>query len=96
MKASDEAQRCWSVIVISDIVDLSVCSFVAETEQLKDQWMEAMRNSIAEALSNYEVAEKIWAEPANQKCADCSAAKPEWAAINLGVVFCKRCAGKLQ
>ncbi|XP_053535167.1 arf-GAP with Rho-GAP domain, ANK repeat and PH domain-containing protein 1 isoform X2 [Ictalurus punctatus] len=71
-----------------------IFSFVAETDQLKDQWVEAMRNSIAEALSNYEVAEKIWAEPANQKCADCSATKPEWAAINLGVVFCKRCAGQ--
>lgn len=83
-----------SVMVICDNGGLSVCSFVAETDQLKDQWVEAMRNSIAEALSNYEVAEKIWAEPANQKCADCRAPKPEWAAINLGVVFCKRCAGK--
>lgn len=52
-----------------------------------------MRDSIAEALSNYEVAEKIWSLPANQICADCDAAKPEWAAINLCVVFCKRCAG---
>lgn len=71
-----------------------IFSFIAETDQLKDQWVEAMRNSIAEALSNYEVAEKIWAEPDNQKCADCGAPKPEWAAINLCVVFCKRCAGE--
>ncbi|KAM9468785.1 arf-GAP with Rho-GAP domain, ANK repeat and PH domain-containing protein 1 [Clarias gariepinus] len=71
-----------------------IFSFVAETEELKEQWVEAMRNSIAEALSNYEFAERIWAEPANQKCADCSATKPEWAAINLGVVFCKSCAGE--
>uniref|UniRef100_A0A3B1KJ68 ArfGAP with RhoGAP domain, ankyrin repeat and PH domain 1 n=1 Tax=Astyanax mexicanus TaxID=7994 RepID=A0A3B1KJ68_ASTMX len=68
--------------------------FRSATDQLKDQWVEAMRNSIAEALSNYEVAEKIWAEPDNQKCADCGAPKPEWAAINLCVVFCKRCAGE--
>uniref|UniRef100_A0A8C2A0F9 ArfGAP with RhoGAP domain, ankyrin repeat and PH domain 1 n=1 Tax=Cyprinus carpio TaxID=7962 RepID=A0A8C2A0F9_CYPCA len=73
-----------------------IFSFVADTDQLKDQWVEAMRNSIAEALSNYEVAERIWAEPSNQMCADCSAAKPEWAAINLAVVFCKRCAGNDQ
>uniref|UniRef100_A0A8C1EQ79 ArfGAP with RhoGAP domain, ankyrin repeat and PH domain 1 n=1 Tax=Cyprinus carpio carpio TaxID=630221 RepID=A0A8C1EQ79_CYPCA len=71
-----------------------IFSFVADTDQLKDQWVEAMRNSIAEALSNYEVAERIWAEPSNQMCADCSTAKPEWAAINLAVVFCKRCAGE--
>ncbi|KAF4104502.1 arf-GAP with Rho-GAP domain, ANK repeat and PH domain-containing protein 1-like isoform X2 [Onychostoma macrolepis] len=71
-----------------------IFSFVADTDQLKDQWVEAMRNSIAEALSNYEVAERIWAEPSNQICADCSTDKPEWAAINLAVVFCKRCAGE--
>lgn len=71
-----------------------IFSFVADTEQLKDQWVEAMRDSIAEALSNYEVAERIWSLPANQICADCGTAKPEWAAINLGVVFCKRCAGE--
>ncbi|KAI4876291.1 hypothetical protein NFI96_002838 [Prochilodus magdalenae] len=69
-----------------------IFSFVAETDQLKDQWVEAMRNSIAEALSNYEVAEKIWGKAANNNCADCGATKPEWAAINLCVVFCKRCA----
>lgn len=71
-----------------------IFSFIADTEQLKDQWVESMRDSIAEALSNYEVAEKIWSLPANQICADCGAAKPEWAAINLCVVFCKRCAGE--
>ncbi|XP_048018040.1 arf-GAP with Rho-GAP domain, ANK repeat and PH domain-containing protein 1 isoform X2 [Megalobrama amblycephala] len=71
-----------------------IFSFVADTDQLKDQWVDAMRNSIKEALSNYEVAEQIWTEPSNQMCADCSAAKPEWAAINLAVVFCKRCAGE--
>lgn len=80
----------------SAITRLCVCSFVADTDQLKDQWVEAMRDSIKEALSNYEVAEQIWSEPANQMCADCSAAKPEWAAINLAVVFCKRCAGNNQ
>lgn len=71
-----------------------IFSFVADSDQLKDQWVESMRDSIAEALSNYEVAERIWAEPSNQMCADCSAAKPEWASINLTVVFCKRCAGE--
>ncbi|XP_056304705.1 arf-GAP with Rho-GAP domain, ANK repeat and PH domain-containing protein 1-like [Danio aesculapii] len=71
-----------------------IFSFVADSDQLKDQWVESMRDAIAEALSNYEVAERIWAEPSNQMCADCSAAKPEWAAINLTVVFCKRCAGE--
>ncbi|XP_056138935.1 arf-GAP with Rho-GAP domain, ANK repeat and PH domain-containing protein 1-like [Lampris incognitus] len=71
-----------------------IFSFIAESEQLKEQWVEAMRNAIGEALSNSEVAERIWAEPSNSFCADCGAAKPDWAAINLCVVVCKRCAGQ--
>ncbi|XP_064157726.1 arf-GAP with Rho-GAP domain, ANK repeat and PH domain-containing protein 1-like isoform X2 [Anguilla rostrata] len=71
-----------------------IFSFVAESDQQKEEWVEAMRNSIGEALSNYEVAKKIWSEESNEFCADCGAAKPEWAAINLCVVFCKRCAGE--
>lgn len=57
--------------------------------------MEAMQDAIGEALSNSEVADRIWAEPSNNFCADCGAPKPEWAAINLCVVVCKRCAGWL-
>ncbi|KAJ8410857.1 hypothetical protein AAFF_G00188140 [Aldrovandia affinis] len=71
-----------------------IFSFVAESDQQKEEWVEAMRNSIGEALSNYEVAKKIWSEESNELCADCGAAKPEWAAINLCVVFCKLCAGE--
>lgn len=68
-------------------------SFIAESEQLREQWVDAMRDAIGEALSNREVAERIWAEPSNSLCADCGAPKPEWASINLCVVVCKRCAG---
>ncbi|CAL8351371.1 unnamed protein product [Lota lota] len=68
--------------------------FTVESEQLKEQWVEAMRTAIGEALSNSEVAERIWAEPSNRCCADCGAANPDWASINLCVVVCKRCAGE--
>ncbi|XP_073338522.1 arf-GAP with Rho-GAP domain, ANK repeat and PH domain-containing protein 1 isoform X2 [Pagrus major] len=71
-----------------------IFSFIAESEQLREQWVDAMRDAIGEALSNREVAERIWAEPSNSLCADCGALKPEWAAINLCVVVCKRCAGE--
>ncbi|TMS07767.1 Arf-GAP with Rho-GAP domain, ANK repeat and PH domain-containing protein 1 [Larimichthys crocea] len=71
-----------------------IFSFIAESEQLREQWVDAMRDAIGEALSNREVAERIWAEPSNSLCADCGAPKPEWAAINLCVVVCKRCAGE--
>lgn len=72
---------------------VSLRSFIAESEQLKGQWVDAMRGAIGEALSNSEVADQIWAESSNSFCADCGAPKPEWAAINLCVVVCKRCAG---
>ncbi|KAM6946388.1 arf-GAP with Rho-GAP domain, ANK repeat and PH domain-containing protein 1 [Aplochiton taeniatus] len=71
-----------------------IFSFLAESEQLKEVWVEAMRNAIGEALSNSEVAEWVWSEPSNGCCGDCGAPKPEWAAVNLCVVICKRCAGE--
>lgn len=70
-----------------------VPSFSAESELEKEQWLEAMQGAIAEALSTSEVAERIWAVAPNRFCADCGAAQPDWASINLCVVICKRCAG---
>uniref|UniRef100_UPI00398EF4A6 arf-GAP with Rho-GAP domain, ANK repeat and PH domain-containing protein 1 n=1 Tax=Pristiophorus japonicus TaxID=55135 RepID=UPI00398EF4A6 len=69
-------------------------SFVADTEGEKEEWVEALRESTAEALSNYEVAEQIWAVESNTSCSDCGTPKPEWAAINLCLVMCKKCAGE--
>ncbi|XP_074996558.1 arf-GAP with Rho-GAP domain, ANK repeat and PH domain-containing protein 1 [Calonectris borealis] len=71
-----------------------VFSFCADSEQEKEEWVEAMRQSIAEALSNSEVAERIWALESNRFCADCGSPQPDWASINLCVVICRRCAGE--
>ncbi|XP_061485133.1 arf-GAP with Rho-GAP domain, ANK repeat and PH domain-containing protein 1 isoform X2 [Rhineura floridana] len=71
-----------------------IFSFVAESDQEKEEWVEAMQHSIAEALSNFEVAERIWSVEANCFCADCGSPKPDWGSINLCVVICKRCAGE--
>ncbi|NXP65860.1 ARAP1 protein, partial [Chloropsis cyanopogon] len=71
-----------------------IFSFSADSEQEKEEWVEAMQQSIAEALSNSEVAERIWAVESNCFCADCGSPKPDWASINLCVVICKRCAGE--
>ncbi|XP_078514732.1 arf-GAP with Rho-GAP domain, ANK repeat and PH domain-containing protein 1 isoform X4 [Lissotriton helveticus] len=71
-----------------------IFSFSAESDTEKDEWVEAMQQSIAEALSNFEVAEKIWMVEANRQCADCGAPNPDWASVNLCVVFCKKCAGE--
>uniref|UniRef100_A0A8C8VKD7 ArfGAP with RhoGAP domain, ankyrin repeat and PH domain 2 n=1 Tax=Pelusios castaneus TaxID=367368 RepID=A0A8C8VKD7_9SAUR len=69
-------------------------SFTAESEREKQEWIEALQQSIAETLSDYEVAEKIWFNESNRSCADCKAADPDWASINLCVVICKKCAGQ--
>ncbi|XP_072923477.1 arf-GAP with Rho-GAP domain, ANK repeat and PH domain-containing protein 3 isoform X1 [Hemitrygon akajei] len=69
-------------------------SFTAESEREKKEWIEALQDSIAEALSDYEVVEKIWSNKSNKACADCKAPNPDWASINLCVVICKRCAGE--
>ncbi|NXA13152.1 ARAP1 protein, partial [Sapayoa aenigma] len=71
-----------------------IFSFSTDSEQEKEEWVEAMQQSIAEALSNSEVAERIWAVESNRCCADCGSPKPDWASINLCVVICKRCAGE--
>ncbi|XP_071421216.1 arf-GAP with Rho-GAP domain, ANK repeat and PH domain-containing protein 1 isoform X1 [Pithys albifrons albifrons] len=71
-----------------------IFSFSTDSEQEKEEWMEAMQQSIAEALSTSEVAERIWAVESNCSCADCGSPKPDWASINLCVVICKRCAGE--
>ncbi|XP_038849381.1 arf-GAP with Rho-GAP domain, ANK repeat and PH domain-containing protein 3 [Salvelinus namaycush] len=69
-------------------------SFTAESERDKRDWMEAVQESIAETLSDYEVVEKIWSNRFNKLCADCQAVNPDWASINLCVVICKNCAGQ--
>ncbi|KFQ79981.1 Arf-GAP with Rho-GAP domain, ANK repeat and PH domain-containing protein 2 [Phaethon lepturus] len=69
-------------------------SFTAESEREKQDWIEVLQQSIAETLSDYEVAEKIWFNESNRSCADCKAPSPDWASINLCVVICKKCAGQ--
>lgn len=77
----------------SFVLCLCLLSFTAESEREKRDWMEALQEAIAETLSDYEVAEKIWSNRSNRMCADCKAVNPDWASINLCVVICKNCAG---
>nr|XP_016853922.1 PREDICTED: arf-GAP with Rho-GAP domain, ANK repeat and PH domain-containing protein 2 [Anolis carolinensis] len=69
-------------------------SFTTQSEKEKQEWIEVLQQSIAETLSDYEVAEKIWFNESNRTCADCRAPDPDWASINLCVVICKKCAGQ--
>lgn len=69
-------------------------SFTAESGGARQSWAVALQEAVTETLSDYEVAEKVWSNPANRHCADCRASRPDWAAVNLGVVICKQCAGE--
>lgn len=69
-------------------------SFTAESGGARQSWAAALQEAVTETLSDYEVAEKIWSNRANRHCADCGAPRPDWAAVNLGVVICKQCAGE--
>jgi Arf-GAP/coiled-coil/ANK repeat/PH domain-containing protein len=40
-----------------------------------------------------ELLEEIKKFPANRICADCGAADPEWASVNLGITLCIECSG---
>ncbi|CAM4528302.1 unnamed protein product [Leuciscus chuanchicus] len=68
--------------------------FTVESEREREEWIEAVQESIVETLCNYEVLEKVWFNKSNRKCADCQAPEPEWASVNLCVVICKNCAGQ--
>ncbi|EAW61906.1 ArfGAP with RhoGAP domain, ankyrin repeat and PH domain 3 [Homo sapiens] len=69
-------------------------SFTAESGGARQSWAAALQEAVTETLSDYEVAEKIWSNRANRQCADCGSSRPDWAAVNLGVVICKQCAGQ--
>lgn len=56
-------------------------------------WLENLNDVIRSALSYSEVAHRLWSSPCNKVCADCGAANPEWASVNLLVVICEACAG---
>uniref|UniRef100_A0A672JX54 Arf-GAP domain-containing protein n=1 Tax=Sinocyclocheilus grahami TaxID=75366 RepID=A0A672JX54_SINGR len=43
--------------------------------------------------THFKVAHRLWSSPCNKVCADCGAANPEWASVNLLVVICEACAG---
>ncbi|XP_072368925.1 arf-GAP with Rho-GAP domain, ANK repeat and PH domain-containing protein 3 isoform X2 [Scyliorhinus torazame] len=85
----DGSRKCFELIT-----PFKTFGFTADSERERKDWVEALQDSIAETLSDYEVAEKIWSNKSNKTCADCKALNPDWASINLCVVICKRCAGE--
>jgi hypothetical protein len=72
------------------------------------EWVAAIQNSILWSLSHAqsvqtahkgaaiapdEALARLRENPGNRVCADCGAADPDWASINLGVLVCLQCSG---
>ncbi|XP_042604445.1 arf-GAP with Rho-GAP domain, ANK repeat and PH domain-containing protein 3-like isoform X3 [Cyprinus carpio] len=68
-------------------------NFSADSAKETAAWLESLNEVIRSALSYSEVALRLWLSPCNKVCADCGAANPEWASVNLLVVICEACAG---
>ncbi|XP_072040365.1 arf-GAP with Rho-GAP domain, ANK repeat and PH domain-containing protein 1-like isoform X2 [Amphiura filiformis] len=64
-----------------------------DSPQEVKEWMEAMKEAIAEGLSDHTVISKVWKNPDNKFCAECGMPDPDWASINFVVVVCKQCSG---
>uniref|UniRef100_A0A672FAI8 Arf-GAP with Rho-GAP domain, ANK repeat and PH domain-containing protein 1-like n=1 Tax=Salarias fasciatus TaxID=181472 RepID=A0A672FAI8_SALFA len=56
-------------------------------------WLESLSSTIQSALCCSQVTQRLWKNPHNKVCADCGAANPDWASINLLLVICHECAG---
>ncbi|XP_019747482.1 arf-GAP with Rho-GAP domain, ANK repeat and PH domain-containing protein 1 [Hippocampus comes] len=71
-------------------------TFSLSVDSSKDlsAWLAGLSSSISSALSCNQVATRLWKNPSNRQCADCGAADPEWAAVNLLLVICHSCAGQ--
>ncbi|XP_073727114.1 arf-GAP with Rho-GAP domain, ANK repeat and PH domain-containing protein 1 [Misgurnus anguillicaudatus] len=68
-------------------------NFSAESTKDATMWLDSLNDVIRSALSCNEVTNQLWRSPWNKVCADCGAANPEWASVNLLVVICEACAG---
>ncbi|XP_047463937.1 arf-GAP with Rho-GAP domain, ANK repeat and PH domain-containing protein 1 isoform X2 [Mugil cephalus] len=71
-------------------------TFSLSVESSKDLslWLDVLSSTIRSALSCSQVAQRLWENPSNKVCADCGAANPEWASVNLLLVICHDCAGQ--
>lgn len=43
-----------------------------------------------------QIFDKILKKEENRLCADCRRKSPTWASLNLGVLICMKCSGKLK
>uniref|UniRef100_A0AAQ4P4L2 Arf-GAP with coiled-coil, ANK repeat and PH domain-containing protein n=1 Tax=Gasterosteus aculeatus aculeatus TaxID=481459 RepID=A0AAQ4P4L2_GASAC len=82
------------------------CMLQAESEKLRQAWIQAVQASIASAyrespdteprersVRGETILQRIQCQPGNEHCCDCGQADPRWASINLGILLCIECSG---
>eukprot|EP01127_Copromyxa_protea_P017185 TRINITY_DN5210_c0_g1_i1.p1 TRINITY_DN5210_c0_g1~~TRINITY_DN5210_c0_g1_i1.p1 ORF type:complete len:927 (-),score=167.86 TRINITY_DN5210_c0_g1_i1:68-2848(-) len=79
-----------------------------ESEEMRIRWITVITNAVMELLSKsknttdtskqktrikmpLKVQKKL--QNRNKHCADCGEEEPDWASINLGILFCRNCSG---
>ncbi|CAM9251974.1 unnamed protein product, partial [Lampetra fluviatilis] len=67
--------------------------FSTDSESERATWLARLREAQEEALGDPEVLGRLVAAAGNDSCADCGAAGPAWASLNLAVLVCTQCAG---
>eukprot|EP00036_Acanthoecidae_sp_10tr_P025997 CAMPEP_0206333220 /NCGR_PEP_ID=MMETSP0106_2-20121207/25167_1 /ASSEMBLY_ACC=CAM_ASM_000206 /TAXON_ID=81532 /ORGANISM="Acanthoeca-like sp., Strain 10tr" /LENGTH=1143 /DNA_ID=CAMNT_0053766093 /DNA_START=46 /DNA_END=3478 /DNA_ORIENTATION=+ len=55
--------------------------------------MSSDKTTKSEKIPNAKALEMMRENASNMVCVDCGASKPDWASINLGIVFCLECCG---
>uniref|UniRef100_A0A8C9YYR8 Arf-GAP with coiled-coil, ANK repeat and PH domain-containing protein n=1 Tax=Sander lucioperca TaxID=283035 RepID=A0A8C9YYR8_SANLU len=97
-----ERRFCFEVVSPS-----KSCMLQAESEKLRQAWIQAVQASIASAYRESpdtyyprersgrgeSILQRIQCLPGNQQCCDCGQADPRWASINLGILLCIECSG---
>ncbi|XP_066544630.1 arf-GAP with coiled-coil, ANK repeat and PH domain-containing protein 2 [Amia ocellicauda] len=103
VKPSEDSQRCFCFEVISPSKSYML---QADSEDLRKDWIQAIRNSIVTAFeekmdqkqmgmkrNGKSVLKQVLSIPGNANCCDCGNPDPRWASINLGITLCIECSG---
>lgn len=100
-RGSAEGKKEWCFSLISP---KKTYTFQAPGPRERDDWLDAISVAVCELLHGRRNSPRpshrgeysgsgFISVPGNHACADCGAADPAWASVNLGVLLCQACAG---
>ncbi|CAI4229090.1 unnamed protein product [Auanema sp. JU1783] len=100
-KHADDDEECFEIVSC----DQKRWEFCAASAEERDEWVSAIEEQIERALQNQmsqpsnrahgnrEEVQALRQLAGNGRCADCGAANPDWASLNLGTIICIECCG---